>query len=326
MFGMSSLTLVIPFALPPHALARDLLSSLNLPALAKLLARARRVERIVNPAFSACLPHERWLSGHHDDNSPPLAHALMKALGGSLPSGSWFIVQPVHLHVARDHLVLTDHRCLPLSAEEGQTLFRAVQPLFAEQNLELLYGNAHYWFALANAWSDLRTCTPDAACGHNIDVWQPSGAAARDWRRLHNEVQMLWHQHALNLEREDRGDLRVNALWLWGASDHEQTSIGSQLLARLIAQGREAVSPHQDWRLIDALTPLALAEDWSGWLQQMQQLEEKHIAQAQEQLIAGELDEIRLVLSDGQRLDLWSAHRSSMRKFWLSPSLSRLAS
>lgn len=118
----------------------------------------------------------------------------------------------------------------------------------------------------------------------------------------------------------------MNALWLWGASDHEQTSIGSQLLARLIAQGREAVSPHQDWRLIDALTPLALAEDWSGWLQQMQQLEEKHIAPAQEQLISGELDDIRLVFSDGQRLDLWSARRSSMRKFWVSPSLSRLAS
>ena len=47
MIGMSSLTLVIPFALPPHALARDLLSSLNLPALAKLVARARRVERIL---------------------------------------------------------------------------------------------------------------------------------------------------------------------------------------------------------------------------------------------------------------------------------------
>jgi hypothetical protein len=118
----------------------------------------------------------------------------------------------------------------------------------------------------------------------------------------------------------------VNALWLWGASDHEQTAIGNQLLARLMAQGREASRSQQDWRLIDALTPLALAEDWSGWLQQMRQLEEKHIAPAQEQLIAGELDEIRLVLSDGQRLDLWSARRSSMRKFWLSPSLSRLAS
>ena len=326
MFGMSSLTLVIPFALPPHALARDLLSSLNLPALAKLLARARRAERNLNPAFSACPPHERWLSGHQADNSPPLAHTLMKALGGSLTSGSWFIVQPVHLHVARDHLVLTDHRHLSLNDDEGRGLFQAVQPLFAEQNLELVYGNALYWFVRADAWSDFRTCSPDAACGHNIDVWQPSGAAARDWRRLHNEVQMLWHQHALNLEREDRGDLRVNALWLWGASDHEQTSIGSQLLARLIAQGREAVSPHQDWRLIDALTPLALAEDWSGWLQQMQQLEEKHIAPAQEQLISGELDDIRLVFSDGQRLDLWSARRSSMRKFWVSPSLSRLAS
>ena len=324
---MPSLTLVIPFALPPQALARDLLSQLSLPALAKLLARAQRKERHDSETFAASLPHEQWLSGQLPDSSPPIAHTLMKALDRAPSPGVWFVTQPVHLHIARDHLVLTDHRRLYLNQNEAQELFDSVQPLFEEQDLELLFGNAHYWFIRADAWSDFRTCTPDAACGHNIDIWQPSGSAAREWRRLHNEVQMLWHQHPLNLAREERGELRVNALWLWGASAQEPDSAGCQLLADAIVQGGEASnSNNHDWRLINALTPLALAEDWSGWLQQMQQLEALHFAPALAQLASGELEELRLVFSDAKRLEVWSIRRSGMRKFWLSPSLSRLAS
>jgi len=323
---MPSLTLVIPFALPPQALARDLLSQLSLPALAKLLARAQRKERHDSETFAASLPHEQWLSGHLPDSSPPIAHALMKVLDRAPSPGVWFIAQPVHLHIARDHLVLTDHRQLSLNQNESRALFESVQPLFEEQDLELLFGNAHYWFIRADAWSDFRTCTPDVACGHNIDIWQPSGTAARDWRRLHNEVQMLWHQHPLNLAREERGELRVNALWLWGASAQEQRSVGSKLLAEALAKGGDASDNNENWRLINALTPLALAEDWSGWLQQMQQLEVLQFAPALAQLVSGQLEELRLVFSNAKRLDVWSIRRSGMRKFWLSPSLSRLAS
>ena len=323
---MPSLTLVIPFALPPQALARDLRSQLNLPSLAKLLARAQQKERRDSETFAASLPHEQWLSGHLPDSSPPIAHLLMNALDCAPSPGVWFIAQPVHLHIARDHLVLTDYRRLSVGQHEARALFDSVQPLFEEQNHELSFGNAHYWFIRADAWSDVRTCTPDAACGHNIDIWQPSGAAARDWRRLHNEVQMLWHQHPLNLAREERGELRVNALWLWGASTREPSSVGGQLLADALVQCGEAFSNNHDCRLINALTPLALAEDWSGWLQQMQQLEALHFAPLLEQLSSGQLEELRLVFSDAKRLEVWSTRRSGMRKFWLTPSLSRLAS
>lgn len=321
---MLSKTLVLPFARPPQALARDLLSQLNLPALAKLLARARRQEHREVKNFDACLPHERWLCGHHNDNSPPVAHALMDALGLPVSPGAWFVMQPVHLNVARDHLVLTDYRRIVLNNQEARTLFDSIQPLFAEQQLELVYGNTHHWFVRAEPWVELRTCSPDAACGHNIDVWQPSGHAARNWRRLHNEVQMLWHQHPLNQEREARGNLRVNALWLWGMSLSADLSSGARWLAGSLAN--TGSGNNADPTLIDTLLPLALAEDWAGWLQQMRELENAQFVPALEQLGAGRIDALKLVISDSHRLDVWSMRRSSMRKFWLPPSLSRLAS
>ncbi len=94
---MPSLTLVLPFALPPQAHARDLIAQLRLPALSKLLSRAKRTERHAateHSALNACLPHEQWLSGHTIDRpntldtSPPLAHALMQQLGSPPPRDS----------------------------------------------------------------------------------------------------------------------------------------------------------------------------------------------------------------------------------------------
>lgn len=322
------MTLVLPFARPPQALARDLLSQLKMPALAKLLSRARLAQRTESRNFDACLPHERWLCGHDHDNSPPVAHALMKTLGGELPSGSWFVIQPVHLHVARDHLVLTDYRRLSLSHDEARIWFESVQPLFTEQHLQLVYGNAHYWFVHAERWSDFRTCTPDVTCGHNIDVWQPDGRCAREWRRLHNEVQMLWHQHPLNQQRESLGEPPINALWLWGMSSGGEMNAGHCLLARSLTSIPNGIpdTTENERTLIHGLQPPALAEDWAGWLQQMQLMEQAYFAPALERLSCGGLDEIRLVLSDAHRLDVWSARRSGMRKFWIAPSLSRLTS
>jgi hypothetical protein len=137
---------------------------------------------------------------------------------------------------------------------------------------------------------------------------------------------MVWHQHPLNLARESRGDLRVNALWMWGMSSSAVFDRGTRLFAESLAHTQPDARTETDWQLIDTLTPLALAEDWSAWLAQMQQMEAEQFAPALAQLSAGALDELRLVLSDGQRLDVWSARRSGMRKFWLPPSLSRLAS
>ena len=333
---MPSLTLVLPFALPPQAHARDLIAQLRLPALARLLSRAARTARHApseHASLHACLPHEQWLTRQTSDTSPPMAHQLMHKLGLSAAAGHWFVLQPVHLHVARDHLVLTDYRQLQLDDSTARTLFDAIRPLFADQQIELLYGNSRYWFMRADHWVELRTCTPDAACGHNIDIWQPSGATARDWRRLHNEVQMLWHQHPINEEREARSEQRVNALWLWGASSGTESGDGLRVLSDALLQSghtRMTETEHTDesvrLRLDTSLLPLALADDWSGWLQQMQQMEEQWFAPMLAALSSGKLDQLTLVLSDSQRLDLWTARRSSMRKFWVSPSLSRLAS
>ena len=183
----------------------------------------------------------------------------------------------------------------------------------------------------SDAWADFRTCTPDAACGHNIDVWSPNGGSARDWRRLQNEVQMLWHQHPLNDAREQNNHPRINGLWLWGGSQANQSSTD---LLNLRTLASHLTNTHQIFDIsasepstyiLDSLSSAALADDWSSWLHNMSVIDHDYLAPALAALDSGQLAVVNVILSDSTRLVHWSIARNSFRKFWAKPSLIRLA-
>ena len=327
---MPATTLLIPFALPPAEHAKDLLKSLRLPALSTLLVRASGHRMEDADPFSPALPHEAWLAGGLADNSPPVAHPLMQALGMPAATGLWFLLQPVHLHVARDHLVLTDPWALQAGDEEARALFDAIAPLVREAGHELALGDARHWFLRADGWDGLRTCTPAAASGHNVDIWLPRGPGERDWRRLHNEMQMLWHQHPVNERRDAAGLPRINALWLWGgghAASAAQPSSAMPASGPAPAYVEHVLGRHADPELaIDSrLVSPSLAGDWSAWLAAMQALEAERFAPLLAALKSGEVSAATLLLSDAGRLAEWRVTRHGMRKFWLSPSLAKLA-
>lgn len=356
---MSHIEILLPFSLPPVELARDLLRELRLPALSTLLARAG-AGATAPPAsavdgdddgFARCLPHEAWLArrfgmeeGLAAGGSPPVAPALMHAVGLVPEAGHWFIVQPVHLHIARDHLVLTDLRQLALDDDASRALFRTALPVFEAAGLPLVYGTASTWFVRADRHRDLQTATPDATCGHNIDIWMPQGASARAWRKLQNEVQMDWHAHAVNEARSTSGHNPVNSLWLWGggaalpaATDTRSDALfgfddwfaafgrpGSENMPNATSAAALSSTSARCLVLADDLIAPALAGDWAHWLQQFHQIEEQWLAPMLAALAAGKLDGVSLVLSHGTRLQQWRTTRAGLRKFWAKPALTRL--
>lgn len=354
MRGMVQLDILLPFGIPPAELSADLCKALQMPACASLIARAR-AERATEPepegGFHRALPHERWLAhAFHENNttarnsSPPVAPGLMRAFGLEPGDGTWFIVQPVHIHIARDHLVLTDPRQLVLSDQESRTLFEIAAPLFAEYGKHLRYGNAGIWFVRADNWAELLTSTPDAASGHNIDIWMPQGPAARDWRKVQNEVQMHWFGHALNNAREERGMKPVNSLWLWGgaAADVAPANAYSGLfnlsgwMESFTATAPQAQAdcaadviasrPQHGLAVLDTLLEPALSNDWSRWLDGMHALEEKWFAPLLQALKAGALDRVSLIATHDSGLVRFAVSRGSLRKFWVKPSLAPLCS
>jgi hypothetical protein len=343
---MNNLDILIPFGLPPAELAADLLRNLSTPSYATLLARSRSVAVSDTDAFSRTLPHEGWVAqqfglAHKDSmNGLPVASHLMQGKNIAIGSGIWFVLQPAHLHIARDHLVLTDLRKLVLTDEESRSLFQSIAELFTESGKTLMYGDAKTWFLRADDWAELSTSTPDAANGHNIDIWMPRGPGEREWRRLLNEVQMTWHAHPLNAERELQGHPAVNSLWLWGggpAKAHGSRSGYERVFnppSWIASSGQASASSAADvlgssassaLLLLDNLLDPAMASDWATWLNTMHQLEREWMVPLLEALKNGKIGEIRLILSHGTKLLEVASSKSSVKKFWIKPSLAALS-
>jgi hypothetical protein len=141
-------------------------------------------------------------------------------------------------------------------------------------------------------WEDagplkLNTPSLDAARGRNIEAYNPSGADARQWRRLLNELQMTWFAHEVNAEREQRGDLPINGVWISGPvstpntrpfdayrghSDSIAAALAVACAKPLYVQPRDGLTDaarnQRQAYLSDTLLGARQTEDLSLWLKQ----------------------------------------------------------
>lgn len=337
---MSHLTLVLPFALPPKELASDIGRHLNAPALAALVSRTARRKVVPGSASVRQLPHEAWLSRAlaPDQATPAFAHAAMRGFGLEPDRGHWFLVHPAHIEIARSHLLLHDVRRLELSEAHSHALFETARPYFEDCGHTLAYADAGTWFLRADEWAGMDTASPDAAAGLDISFFLPSGPSAIRFRKLQNEIQMLWHEHPANLEREAARQSAVNAFWPWAGGG--RTAFPTRLFASgaqpwmnaLAAAtggasvGAAAVLATTGDRMAycDHLSAPAVGGDWSAWLAAMQGLERDWFAPALAALKSGSIERFSLVLSGREALLETTTTRLAQRKFWRRPTLDTL--
>jgi hypothetical protein len=165
------------------------------------------------------LPHERFLLGEKIPLAPVLLLGQSKQVVD--PTEVIACLQPVHFHATRDHLILMGQNQIDLTAEESTQLLKAALP-FIEEDFQgsILFEDAHYWFIPAGPFASLASYSVDQAHGRNIDWWMPRDTkeegVAKRWRKLQNEIQMLWHIGPVNEEREQRGIPSINSLWISG--------------------------------------------------------------------------------------------------------------
>lgn len=372
---MTHLTLIVPFSVPPGAgndatddvVSGALLRQLELPALGKLLTRASPGPRETHDdPFLRSLPQERWLAGRAGldtrrvptapfmrladlrQRAPDAAPAQAPSPGqpGEAPVDTeaqrtdqadqgWACLQPVHIHAARDHLVLMHPDSLDIRPDESAALRAAIDGLLRESGIALHAPHPARWYVADDAFGELETTTPVRATGRNIDIWLQAGARARDWRRLQNEIQMTWHDHPVNQAREAEGRLPVNSVWLHGGG---KLSVVNRLadavltddpfLAGLALDGDSLLDPQPSkfeeiakadghvMALLDTTTEAHIAQDWGLWLERMHALDADWFAPVLTALADGRVMGVTLVLGGENHYAEFTVRRADLRKFW----------
>ena len=163
------------------------------------------------------LPYEKFLLGDRNASAP----LELRSLGHVFTDSSCIArIEPVHIHAARDHLVLTNTSILDITQDESDALFDSVKDIFAEMASITHRPYPGRWFIETSAMNTLSTVSTQQAEGRNIDHWMPcdttTPGVARQWRKWQNEIQMIWFNHPINEARQDRDMLPVNSVWISG--------------------------------------------------------------------------------------------------------------
>jgi hypothetical protein len=319
--------LLIPYLFPSARLLETAAPGLHLPALQTLLARGNRVD-CPGDGVEAALCQAYGVARQFDW---PLAPITLEADGGTAGDAYWLRADPVHLRLMRDRLVLTDNAALAISQAEADALTATIAGHFGD-SLRLLPLHPRRWYLKFPVPQHLLTTPLSIATGRAIDALLPQGDDARLHRSLLNELQMLLHAHPVNLARETRGELPLNALWIWGGGT--RPAVGSlrwPLFARdetaraLGAYCGASVQPLPErldeslWKtpavlLLDQLTPAGQCGDAHGWRESMRALEENWFSPLLAALRkAGQQDVQMVDPVSGKSLQL---RRSDVWKIW----------
>jgi len=180
------------------------------------------------------LPHERFLLS---DDVPAAPFTLLGLQGGTIDSSTVLAcIQPVHLHATRDHLVLMHPDHIPLTAAESTALLEEAKPLLQHEfKADVIAADPNHWFITPAHFASLATHSVDQAHGRNIDWWLPrdtiEAGTARAWRKLQNEIQMLWHISPVNEVRQASGLPAINSIWISGIGSTADLKTPSEIRA-----------------------------------------------------------------------------------------------
>lgn len=256
--------LIIPGSLPPHTVATDLLPHVQerCPAL------VQRMQRL-HPVITACPPEETGCSalefielsarGYSGENGHSFGAGLGPLRAGiTHPEDPVWVADLCSVAIGREGAALAIPDSLGLDHAHADALFDAVKPLWSESGISALPIGSGRWRVWLAPDARLHSISPAAVSTLSVSDWWPQDDSMKAWRKLLNEVQMVWHTHPVNEHRAAMGLEPINSLWLYGGATGWKPS--------------PRVSNDQ---YLNQLAKSFLDNDWASWLDQLPDVSEQ---------------------------------------------------
>lgn len=323
---MASMQIVIPGALPSANVATELgrLLPQRAPTLLKWLQAATAQLDDIDCRAQGCTAYEAWqLEQAHFRPAPKMPFGA--GLGPLLAGADVTDKQPVwlaelcHLSLGADQAMLLDPHQMDIHKSEADHLFASAQPSFEAAGFGAVAISPQRWRLTLPTGLQPSTASPSTIAGQPLRNWWSQDANMRPWRRLLNEIQMVWHDHPVNDTRATRGLAPINALWLYGGAPSWPE-----------ATGAKKTSDHTQLQVLTDLEAAHRNEDWGTWLDHLATIDQYHLqplsdarglpAQPTSLLLLGANRRATLTLQPRSRLLSWlPTPKKNWNSWWSRP-------
>jgi hypothetical protein len=278
--------------LPNPPQARELIPHLerSAPTLVRWFAGARAQCLKADPANTGCTAYEYWQLQQLGFTPRPGQNfatglGLVYSRHQRTPNKAVWLAELVHVSPSRDGAALLPAADLSIDSQHSLALFESVSAMALESGFTLHHTGTERWqIELPPGCEPATVASPCIVSRTSVNDWWHQDAASRPWRRLVNEIQMLWFDHPVNQQRYERHQVPLNSLWLFGGAHPGQISRPAAL---------------EDTRVIDDLQDAAMRQDWGVWLQHLQGLEQSTFKP-----LAGQATPTLILTSDEQVVTL----------------------
>jgi len=333
-------TLLIPGLFWPRETAAAVLRGLELPALTKLLARAR------SQHFPAITP-EGWLCQSFEvgrQHDWPLAPLTLELDGGVAGDAYWLRSDPVHIKIERNRLTVVESTSFDLEVDEADALVHALNQQFSADGMTFFAYACKRWYLKLSRVPNVMTRALSEVAGRDVRGLLPTGSESMAWHRIFNESQMLLHDHPVNAAREERGEAAVNSVWLWGggtrppvrgrafshvwSDDVSATALGAAAGADTAALpsdgatllqsagGETGTSSHLV--VLDGLDRATAFQDAETWRERLAAMEARWFGPLVSALQRGRIEGIAVVVPGAAPCCRFDAARTDLYKVWRS--------
>ncbi len=288
--------------------------------------------------------YEAWLCNTFNitkQQNWPIAPITLNAEDSNVLSTKnefWMRADPVHLRIEQNHILLADNQVFNISIKESTQLADTLNDHFANRGLEFLLMNHDRWYIKLTKTPDMKTCELSHITGKNINDFLPSGEDSIFWHHIFNEIQMLFHEHPVNLARLTRKELPINSVWFWGGGVMPESCRspflqiwGDELLSHALALAsgtKHAKLPPkaETWLqsaesgdhliVIDHLWRKAQYNEAYGWREAFKQLEKNWLSPLFVAIQKGNLNTLTITSTNENTTRNFTISRKNLWRFW----------
>lgn len=130
------------------------------------------------------------------------------------PAGHCYYCEPVHLRADLSDAVVFDRSRFTLVMAEARSLIEAINGYLHDAFCRVELAASGNWYLLSEARIVGVIPKLREVAGRPVGAVLTDPALSPVWRRLMSELQMVLHQQPVNTEREQRGELAINGVWI----------------------------------------------------------------------------------------------------------------